>query len=149
MGSNENNARGYRKPVREITKQCQLEKTRHQIGHTRPKAASSETQLWRIFAIQWAVLFSSSPKISRVQCSVPANIYPKVLAQEVLKEPLFCYELGIDKGAQLDWRGHRCKKSGALADTKGGKSNRAASFVRFRLQLKGRRANPRRPWSRD
>jgi hypothetical protein len=25
-GLNENNARGYRKPVREITKQCQLEK---------------------------------------------------------------------------------------------------------------------------
>jgi hypothetical protein len=65
MDSNENNARGYRKPVREITKQCQLEKTRHQIGHTRAKGASSETQQWRIFAIQWAVFFSFSPEISR------------------------------------------------------------------------------------
>jgi hypothetical protein len=93
MGSNENNARGYRKPVREITKQCQLGKTRHQIGHTRAKAASSEPQSWRIFAIQWAVFFSFSPEISRLQYSVRAIIYPKGLAQEVLKEQVFCYEL--------------------------------------------------------
>jgi hypothetical protein len=26
----------------------------------------------------------------------------------------------MDEGAQLDWRGYRCKKSGALADTEGG-----------------------------
>ena len=93
MGSNENNARGYRKPVREITKQCQLGKTRHQIGHTRAKAASSEPQSWRIFAIQWAVFFSFTPEISRLQYSVRAIIYPKGLAQEVLKEQVFCYEL--------------------------------------------------------
>jgi hypothetical protein len=92
MGSNENNARGYRKPVREITKQCQLGKTRHQI-YTRAKAASSEPQSWRIFAIQWTVFFSFSPEISRLQYSVRAIIYPKGLAQEVLKEQVFCYEL--------------------------------------------------------
>jgi hypothetical protein len=77
MGWNENNARGYRKPVPEITKQCQLEKTRHQIGHTRAKAASSETQLWRIFAIQWAVFFFFIPEISGFGILSGQNIYPK------------------------------------------------------------------------
>ena len=120
MGSNENNARGYRKPVREITKQCQLEKTRHQIGCTRAKAARSETPLWRIFAIQWAVFFSFSPEISRLQHSFRAIIYPKGSGTRGAEGTVVLLRAGIDKGAQLDWRGHRCKISGALADTKGG-----------------------------
>ena len=49
----------------------------------------------------------------------------------------------MDEGAQLDWRGYRCKKIGGSCRCRGGKSNRAASFVWFRLQLLGRRAHPR------
>jgi hypothetical protein len=66
--------------------------------------------------------FSSlpAPKTRLAEYSVRANICSSILAQEVLKKHSFCYELGMDEGAQLDWRGYRCKKSGALADTEGG-----------------------------
>jgi hypothetical protein len=61
--------------------------------HTRAKAASSETQLWRIFAIQWAVFFFFIPEISGFGILWSKYLSKKVLAQEVLKELLFCYEL--------------------------------------------------------
>jgi hypothetical protein len=75
----------------------------------------AERQLWRIFTIQCAVFFSFNPETSRLQYAVRAIIYPKCSGTRGAKGTVVLLRAGIDKGAQLDWRGHRCKKSGALA----------------------------------
>jgi hypothetical protein len=120
MGSNENNARGDRKPVREITKQCQLEKTRHQIGRTRAKAARSGAPVVAHFchSVGGFLLFQSRNQSASV--FFPGNYLSKSSGTRGAKGTVVLLRAGIDKGAQLDWRGHRCKISGALADTKGG-----------------------------
>jgi hypothetical protein len=50
----------------------------------------------------------------------PSRYLPNDSGIRGAKGTVVLLRAGIDKGAQLDWRGYRCKKSGALADTKGG-----------------------------
>jgi len=106
--------------------------------------------VWRIFAIQWAVFFSSSPKANLVRYFFRANICPNILAQEVLKEHSCCIELVWVKERSSIGRVVVARIRGALADTKGGKIQSSCFFYMVSTAIKGApRAPARRLWSRD
>jgi len=64
------------------------------------------------------LLFKLQNQSSSVLC--PGKYLPKNSGTRGAKGTFVLLRAGIDKGAQLDWRGHRCKKSGALAGAKKG-----------------------------
>jgi hypothetical protein len=64
------------------------------------------------------LLFRSRRQSSSALC--PGKYLPKHFGTRGAKGTFVLLRAGMDKGAQLDWRGHRCKKSGDLADPKGG-----------------------------
>jgi hypothetical protein len=103
--------------------------------------------LWRIFAIQWAVFFSSHPKTSLVLYSVRANICPSILAQEVLKEHSFCYELVLKKERSSIGGVIVARNRGFLPVPKGGNPIELLLF-RVSTAINGAaRPTARRPWS--
>gem|GEM_PF-5058731 len=64
------------------------------------------------------LLFQPQNQSSPALC--PGKYLPRHSGTRGAKGTFVLLRAGMDKGAQLDWRGHRCKKSGALADTEGG-----------------------------
>jgi len=125
----ESTARGNRKP--EITKESAAAEKNSPQSAKRDEKLHAQRDSCGAF-LPFNERFSSLP-VPKPVCfsnAVWANIRPNILAQEVLKEHPFCYELVWTK-ERSSIGGASCKKSGALADTKGGKSNRAASFDGF------------------
>jgi hypothetical protein len=104
--------------TKSVTRERKLQAQRHSCGAFLPFSGLLSS-------------LSVQKSVGSVVC--PGKYLSKGPGTRGAKGTVVLLRAGIDKGAQLDWRGHRCKKSGTLADTKGGKSNRAASFIRFRL----------------
>ena len=138
----ESTARGNRKP--EITKESAAAEKNSPQSAKRDEKLHAQRDSCGAF-LPFNERFSSLP-VPKPVCfsnAVWANIRPNILAQEVLKKHSFCYELVWTKERSSIGGVHRARNRGLLPIPKGGKSNRAASFKWFRLQIKGRRARNR------
>src|SRR5271165_6959217 len=137
----ESTARGNRKP--EITKESAAAEKNH---HNRQNAMRSCT-------LRETVVAHFCHSMSGFLLSQSQNRSASVTLSGQISDQTFWHRrCSRNIRSATSWYGRRsaarlegssCKKSGALVDTKGGKSNRAASFEWFRLQIKRRRARNR------
>src|SRR5271165_5373794 len=139
----ESTARGNRKP--EITKESAAAEKNSPQSAKRDEKLHAQRDSCGAF-LPFNERFSSLPVPKRVWFSnaVRANIRSNILAQEVLKEHSFCYELVWTKERSSIGEVIVQEIGGLLPLPKGGKSNRAASFVWVSTANKGApRAQPR------
>ena len=137
----ESTARGNRKP--EITKESAAAEKNSPQSAKRDEKLHAQRDSCGAF-LPFNERFSSLP-VPKPVCfsnAVWANIRPNILAQEVLKEHSFCYE--------LVWTKERSPIGGVIVQEIGGSCRyqrgeiQSSCFFRwFRLQIKGRRARNR------
>ena len=92
------------------------------------------------------LLFQFQNRSGSVGC--PGKYPPKHSGTRGAKGTFVLLRAGMDDRAQLDWRGHRCKKSGALADIERGEIE-SGCFFRMVTNKEAPRATARRLWSRS
>ena len=150
MDSNEKYRQRYPEASSRNTKQAAVEEKFHHDRQNATRICKLRETVVADFchSVGGFLLFRSQNQSGSVLC--PGKYLPKHSGTRGAKGTCVLRRAGMDKGAQLDWRGHRCKISGVLADPKGGKIQSSCFFCVVSTAIKGAARVPaRRPWSRN